>query len=495
MRLMLAHPTRRQPRANPAPRAARHCARVPDLAWLRHPSERSRLVLAVAASMMLAGLAVVLFAKRVERDQVLWTMAAGPAALALGWAVLQVARAQLLGNAVRVTPDSLPELAEVIEDVRTRLGYHRRVDVYVTDRVSGLMSLTSLFGTRIILIEGDLVASLLENGRRSELTFLIARFVGALQSQRDRFVPLRLLVTITRSIGVVNILIWPYDRAVVYSGDQIGLAVSGDLDAALNALDRLLVGGSLGPSVRDAGVFDQASQIRRRALPRMAQLFHRRPHLASRYVNLMAFAERHAPEQRAATVAAMGEAGATQLGALANRTAHRSWHPRRRRLLTPAAGALAAAAVVAAAAFLLPAGTMTGEAGAKPDPTSALLSHVPASFAGSCVPGEDIQPPFTRRLAAAVVCTAAAPASVDYYQYESGAAVTNAFRDVTRGVENLGCSEGGTYEGGQLACWKIDGGTALAWTDDERRILALAVGRGMEPPELLRWWQLDSGPI
>lgn len=465
-----------------------------DLAWLRHPSERSRLVLAVAASAVLAGMAAVLIAKRLQTDQVVWTLVIGPVAAAFAWLALQLHRANLLGNAVRVTPESLPELHAVLDEVRAALDYHRRVDVYVTDRVSGLMTLTSLFGTRVIMVEGDLVATLLENGRRRELTFLVARFIGALKSQRDRIGPLRLLVTLARPIGLVNVFIWPYDRAVVYSGDQIGLAVAGDLDAALNALDRLLVGGTLGPSVRDAGVFDQASQVRRRRLPRLAQLFNRQPHLANRYVNLMAFAERHAPEQQAATVAALGDAGATRLGDLAGRTAHRSWHPSRRRVLTPLAGALAAALVIAAAAYLLPDGTMTG-AEAKPDATGALLAHVPPSFAGSCVPGEDIQRPFLRRLHAAVVCTAAAPSSVDYYQYADRAALDGAYAEVVRGVEELGCGRPGAYDGGRLACWKVKGASVLAWTDDRKRILSLAVGRGMQPPELLRWWQLDSGPI
>ena len=186
-----------------------------DLSWLRHPSERSRLVLAVAASVMLAGLAVVLFAKRLERDQVIWTMAAGPALLAAGWVVLQITRAHLLGNAVRVTHESLPELDDVIQDVHERAKAHK---------FFSLMTLTSLFGTRIIMIEGDLVAALIDHGKRTELTFLMARFFGALQSQRDRVVPLRLVVTLARSIGVVNPLIYPYDRPVVYSGHQIGLA-------------------------------------------------------------------------------------------------------------------------------------------------------------------------------------------------------------------------------------------------------------------------------
>jgi hypothetical protein len=35
----------------------------------------------------------------------------------------------------------------------------------------------------------------------------------------------------------------------------------------------------------------------------------------------------------------------------------------------------------------------------------------------------------------------------------------------------------------------------MAWTDEKRRIVSLAVARGMQPHELLRWWQLDSGPV
>ena len=310
---------------------------MPDLAWLRHPSERSRLVLAVVASVILAGLAAVMILKRFETDHVIWTMVVGPAAAALGWAALQLHRAHLLGNALRVTPESLPELHAVLEDVRTRLEYDRRVDVYVDDRVDGLMSLTSLFGTRIILIEGDLARRPARGWPppRADLPAGPLHRIAQEPARPDR--PAAPAGHADAADRVVNVFIWPYDRAVIHTGDQIGLATCGDLDAALNALDRLLVGGTLGPSVRDAGVYDQAARVRRQALPRLAQLFSRAPHVTNRYVNLMAFAERHAPEQRAATVAAMDEAGATRLGDLAGRTPHRSWHPRRRRVLIPAA--------------------------------------------------------------------------------------------------------------------------------------------------------------
>lgn len=435
---------------------------MPDLTLLRHPSERSRLVLAVAASVGLIGLAAVLFFKRLEREQVIWTMVVGPAAVLLGWAGLQILRANLLGNAVKATPESLPELHAVLDDVRARLAYDRRVDVYVTDRVDGLMTLTSLFGTRIILIEGDLLAALLKDGKRAELTFLIARFFGALKSQRDRIAPLRFLVTLARPVGIVDPLIWPYDRAVVYSGDQIGLAVCGDLESALNALDRLLVGGSLGPMVSDAGVVDQARQARRRTLPRVAQLVRRQPHLANRYVNLMAFAERRPAPQ-----------------------------PARRRVLTPVAGALATTAAIAAAALLLPPGGMEPAVG-DPGRHAKLIAHVPASFAGSCVPGEDVLPAVRRDLRAAVVCTAGAPAAVDYYEYEDRAALDAAFDRLVKGTEDAGCA--GPYDEGRVACWQTKEANVLAWTDERTRILSLAVSRDMQPGELLRWWQRDSGP-
>ena len=75
------------------------------------------------------------------------------------------------------------------------------------------------------------------------------------------------------------------------------------------------------------------------------------------------------------------------------------------------------------------------------------------------------------------------------------AALDAAFEKVVSGAVELGCGQPDAYPGGRLACWKIKGASVLAWTDARQRILSLAVGRGMQPQELLRWWQLDSGPI
>jgi hypothetical protein len=147
--------------------------------------------------------------------------------------------------------------------------------------------------------------------------------------------------------------------------------------------------------------------------------------------------------------------------------------------------------VIAAAALLLPPGGMdpaVGDAGRH----AKLIAHVPASFAGSCVPGEDVLPAVRRHLTAAVVCTAAAPEAVDYYQYEDRASLDAAFGRLTDGVKDAGCA--GPYDEGRVACWQTEEANVLAWTDGTRQILSLAVSRDMQPGELLRWWQLDSGP-
>jgi hypothetical protein len=148
-------------------------------------------------------------------------------------------------------------------------------------------------------------------------------------------------------------------------------------------------------------------------------------------------------------------------------------------VLVPAAGALATTAVIAAAAAVLPGGTM-----AEPptDPAGELLAHVPASYAGSCVPVEGADN--------GVVCTPGAPATVEYYRFEDGRALDQAFGGLFPDAKDGGC--GDAYAKGRLACWRLKGATALAWTDDGEKILGLAVGRGMQPPEMLRWWLATS---
>jgi len=266
------------------------CLRGGDIRLLLHPSERSRYHLAMAVlTSVLGSFAILVFA------------AGGVVALGTGavvivmlsistWVGIQVFRARLLGNAVRVTEQSLPELERLVRDIRGVLSYDRPIDVYVVEHGGSPATLTSYLGQRVIVLEGGLVAELLKSERRPELTFLIARFVGALKARHMRFSPALVVLQGIEQLQFLNLFLMPYERATAYSGDQIGLACCGDLRPSLGVLNRLLVGKELTPQLAVRGVLDQAAEVRRRRLPRLAQLFSGWPHLTNRYLNLLAFA-------------------------------------------------------------------------------------------------------------------------------------------------------------------------------------------------------------
>jgi hypothetical protein len=206
------------------------------------------------------------------------------------WVGIQIHRARLLGHAVQVNPDTLPELQTALDEVRGQLDYQRRIDVYVVGGLSELATLTSLLGTKLILLDGDMVADLQAGERRPQLAFLLGRFIGALKARHLRLGTTVLVLDQLRLLPLVRIFLLPYYRATVYSGDQIGLACCRDLSAALSLTLRLIVGKEVEPSVGASGVIEQAALVSRRPLSQLAELFQSDPHLTNRYLNLLSFA-------------------------------------------------------------------------------------------------------------------------------------------------------------------------------------------------------------
>jgi hypothetical protein len=254
---------------------------------LLHPTERSRLALAVAAGLL--GVIVPLVVLAVK-SPLLLVVAFAIAAFfgVLLWLGQQLLRARLLGRTLRVSGETFPELKELLDEVAAMLQYERRVDVYVIDKAGEPISMTSYLGTRIILIEGGLVAELLESSRRPQLVFLLGRSIGALKAKHARLD--------INALRYVSLLILPWYRATTYSGDQIGAACCGDFSAALEATRRLLVGKELASELGVGNVLPQALLVKRRLLPRLIQLGSAEPHITNRYANLICFGRYHDPK-------------------------------------------------------------------------------------------------------------------------------------------------------------------------------------------------------
>lgn len=268
---------------------------------LLHPTERSRFALALVA-VLLALLFVVLAGLGSASSGFGGYLGSILGALvflgAFAWFGQQLYRARLLGASVRVGADTVPALQELLDEVRSTLGYRKRVDVYVVDQVKEPVPLktTSYFGTRVIIVEGDLVADMLtSSGGRDQLTFLLGRSIGALSAKHMRLDLIVVLLASLDALKYISPFLRPWYRATAYSGDQIGMACCSNLEAALLATRRLLVGKELADDLPSGNVLPQACLVQRRLLPRLVQLFAPEPHVTNRYANLICFARYHDP--------------------------------------------------------------------------------------------------------------------------------------------------------------------------------------------------------
>jgi hypothetical protein len=264
-----------------------------SIAPLLHPTEPSRLALALIA----AGLALLfpfLILIRTGGIGVILELLA----IVVGsiWVGIQLSRARLLGRSVRVDASTFPEVQAIVAEVCATLDYRRRLEVYITEKTTPSIVTTSLLGTRLIVIEGGLVADLLQPAKRPQLTFLIGRSIGALRARHMRLEVLIRILEAAEVLKYVAPFIRPYYRATAYSGDQIGMMCCSDLEAALEATRRLLVGGEMASQLTAGAAVPQALLVKQRVLPRLVQLLAVEPHVTNRYANLLCFGRYHAPE-------------------------------------------------------------------------------------------------------------------------------------------------------------------------------------------------------
>jgi hypothetical protein len=303
--------------------AAAAPGRVPPLRPLLHPTELSRLALALVAALVSVVLLVLFLIALGSTGILPRLLATAVFSLAGIWIGLQIFRARMLGRSVRVGADTMPALQALIDDVRATLHYHRRVDFYVIAKPDAAITTTSYLGARIVVLEGSLVADLMEPHKRSQLTFLVGRSIGSLRAKHMRLDVVVLLLDALNVLRFPSLFILPWYRATSYSGDQIGMMCCGDLEAALEATRRVLVGGELAGKMAAGDVLPQATLVQRRILPRLAQLFMAEPYATNRYANLLCFGRYHDPELWGRMRASLDAVDAHHLEQIWARSPHR----------------------------------------------------------------------------------------------------------------------------------------------------------------------------
>lgn len=292
---------------------------TPSIRPLLHPTEASRFALAIVASLVALGLPLLILISA-DTAAIFVLLVVLGVFLASIWIAMQIGRARLLGRSVHVDAYSFPLLQSVVDEVQATLSYRRRFEVYVCRTGGAEISSTSLLGTRIVLIDGDLLAELSEPAKLPQLKFLIGSHIGTMRARHDRVELLVLIMGWAEVLKYVNLLILPYYRATAYSGDQIGATCCADVHAALEVTRRLLVGPKTAGELRDGAVMPQAMLVKLRILPRLVQLTMPSPHITNRYANLLCFARYHDPDWWETLRETMNEREAAQLDAIWRRS-------------------------------------------------------------------------------------------------------------------------------------------------------------------------------
>jgi hypothetical protein len=261
----------------------------PELAALRHPSESSRFRLTL---LVLAPLAVVLAAF------VIFTAGIALITVALVlffvWFAVRLASASYLGNLVKASDTSFPEVVSAVAEAKARLGYAGHVDAFVYEEGSYNALLVPLLRRKVLLINSELLKPC---NPTTELRFMVGRFVGSLASKHYRFSWLQAFLGGVEKLVVFNMLLYPYERAVVYSGDQMGLVfIDGDIAAGTSALMKTVVGSDIAERADVASFVGQGVASRGSFFSWLARAYSSFPHATHRVENLLRFARERFPE-------------------------------------------------------------------------------------------------------------------------------------------------------------------------------------------------------
>jgi hypothetical protein len=211
------------------------------------------------------------------------------------WMSGRVIYAEFLGRAILVSELNYARVHHIGEDLRVRIGYQKKVDIFVYEQGNFNAFLYKfLFYRRAVFLNSELLEAGVTD---DELRWLIGRFVGYLRARRESGF-WGWTIRAAQHLLIFNFFLLPYERAMVYTGDRIALGVIlGDISSAISAMQKIFVGRQLGYSVNPSGIVDQHRKVKGSLFALLARLPIAYPHMTARYVDLIGFAKKGYPEQ------------------------------------------------------------------------------------------------------------------------------------------------------------------------------------------------------
>jgi len=260
-----------------------------EVRGLLHPKEGPYFALALLATLPFA---LIIAALTIGSFGLFLILIAG--AVFLIWFTSNLFRAMLLSHAAKVTDDNFPQIHALVEDIKAQLAYKKRVEVFIVEEGSFNSLLISLFNIKVIQLNSEILA---DGVSEQEIKFIIARFIGGLRAKCYRLTLLQSLISMSEKFLVLNIFLYPYERAVVLSGDRIGLhVIDGDVTSAVIAMNRLCVGVHCGRMLNIRAMLHQREEIRG-LFGFLARIFSTHPSMPVRYHEFLTYAKERHPEK------------------------------------------------------------------------------------------------------------------------------------------------------------------------------------------------------
>ena len=249
-----------------------------------HRRQRARFVLALIFALLLVPFVVLIGGLLV--GYVVWLVF-------LFWVTTEVFYANFIGNSIMVSTTNYPSINELAEELKTTLGVDKHIDVFVFEYGAFNAFMTRLFFRRAVFLSSEMLESGVSD---DEVRWLVGRFIGYWRAQKQSG-PAGWLIRMAQRFGIFNFFILPYDRAMVYTGDRLGLAaIDCYISTGVSAMQKLLVGRQLGYSVNPIGLIEQHRRVKGSFFAFLARLGSAFPHTTARYVDLVTFAQREYPE-------------------------------------------------------------------------------------------------------------------------------------------------------------------------------------------------------
>ncbi len=149
------------------------------------------------------------------------------------------ARRQLLGSAIRLTPDMAPDIHAIVDGCRNKLGIESPVESFVYPGATFNAAAVHPDGGRLLVI---MSSSLLEAFEPDELRFVTGHELGHHLFEHHR-IPLAALLSGKSRVGPGLVLqLFAWQRYAEISADRAGVVCAGGLDPAARSLFKLASG-------------------------------------------------------------------------------------------------------------------------------------------------------------------------------------------------------------------------------------------------------------